>query len=79
MAKYICLKCGNEFDEPAEWEEYRGECFGVPAYEPVEGCPICHGDFMTKEEYLRDIIGKAWDDDDDEYEFDPRNADCESQ
>ena len=70
MSKYHCLKCDAEFDEPAEWEEYRGECFGYPAYEPVDGCPYCHGEYVTEEEYKRDILGE-----DDEEESEGENDD----
>jgi len=47
---YICIDCGFEFDEPAEWEESRGECFGFPAYERMSGCPCCKGDYEKKKE-----------------------------
>lgn len=43
---YECLNCGHIFDEPGWYREYRGECFGFPAWEPMAGCPICHGAFM---------------------------------
>ena len=45
---YKCISCGEVFEEPAEWEESRGECFGSPAYEKCCGCPYCSSGF---EEY----------------------------
>lgn len=42
---YKCLDCGEGFDEPKEWKEYRGECHGMSAYEEMVGCPHCEGDF----------------------------------
>lgn len=47
---FVCVECGLEFDEPIEWKEYRGECFGFPAYEPMCGCPRCKGNFEEQEE-----------------------------
>ena len=66
-----CVWCGKEFEQPAEWEEYRGECFGYRAYEPVDGCPYCHGDYLSEEDYRREILGE--DDDDDEEESEGEN------
>lgn len=42
-----CLSCGHIFEscERAEWEESRGEYWGTPCYEAVDGCPICGGDY----------------------------------
>ena len=44
---YKCLECGHLFDcgEERSTREYRGECFGFPAYEDVISCPVCGGDF----------------------------------
>lgn len=41
--KYKCCECGEVFDEDEvqTWDEYRGECFGFPAYETLAGCPQC--------------------------------------
>ena len=52
--KYICLECGHEFEDPDVWQEYRGDFWGVPAYEYVSGCPICHGDYDNKNDDLED-------------------------
>jgi hypothetical protein len=43
----ICLDCRHVFseDEIAYWREQRGEYWGMPCYETVCGCPICHGEF----------------------------------
>lgn len=57
MEKFICLECGNIFDEPEYWEEYRGECFGTPAYETMHGCPDCGGAYV--ETYRCEACG-AW-------------------
>lgn len=39
-----CNDCGATFDEcdVAEWNENRGEFWGMPAYERMTGCPECH-------------------------------------
>ena len=47
---YICLDCGEKFDEPASWQESRGEFWGVPCSETVSGCPYCKGDYVEVEE-----------------------------
>lgn len=52
MSAYKCVDCGAEFDEPREYRESRGECFGFPAFETLSGCPFCLGDYeeTTEEE-----------------------------
>lgn len=42
---YICVDCGNIFEEDAvaEWYEDRGEFWGMPCRERMTGCPNCHG------------------------------------
>lgn len=50
---YKCLDCGAIFDKPAQWEEDRGEFWGVPCTETCYGCPVCDGDyeeFIEKED-----------------------------
>lgn len=53
---YRCDKCGNTFEEDEividKWREYRGECFGVPAYETVssEHCPYCRSEYFEEVE-----------------------------
>lgn len=44
---YKCVDCETVFEEDdiAEWEESRGEFWGVPCTERVSGCPRCKGDF----------------------------------
>lgn len=42
---YQCIDCNIEFNEPLQFEEYRGECHGTPAYENFYGCPCCGGGF----------------------------------
>ena len=41
--KMICLGCGNVFntDEVQRVQDYRGECWGRPAYEEELVCPHC--------------------------------------
>ena len=57
---YKCLDCGRVFEEPASWDESRGEFWGMPAYETVSGCPYCNsGDY---EEYTEDDEGEQDDD-----------------
>ena len=45
--KYICTECGKVFDEDEfiNEQEYRGEFWGVPAYETESYSPCCHGDW----------------------------------
>ena len=52
--KYKCFDCGNEFDDPVSFEEYRGEFWGEPAYEWLSGCPVCRGDYEEIEEESED-------------------------
>lgn len=42
--KYKCNDCGAVFDEEdiAHWKESRGEFWGMPCYEVMTGCPMCH-------------------------------------
>ena len=42
---FVCYECRETFDEPVCWREYRGECWGTPAYEELSGCPYCHGTY----------------------------------
>ena len=42
---YKCVDCETVFEEPATWEEDRGEFWGVPCTEKVSGCPKCKGDY----------------------------------
>lgn len=49
---FICLKCGKVFDEDEVkvWEEYRGEYWGMDAYETMSGCPSCEGSYEEAEQ-----------------------------
>ena len=67
MSKYHCLKCNAEFDEPIQRQEGRGVFWGDPCWETVWGCPICKGEFLTEEDYKKEILGE---DDDEESEED---------
>lgn len=44
---YKCLECGHIFEdgEQATWQESRGEFWGQPVSETMNGCPKCHGDY----------------------------------
>lgn len=42
---YKCIECGAVFEDPATWEESRGEYWGFPCTETVRGCPECKGDY----------------------------------
>ena len=41
---YKCAECGQPFDKPEEREDYRGEFWGIPAYETICVCPYCGSD-----------------------------------
>ncbi len=42
---YKCNRCGHVFECCDEWDESRGEYWGVPCSEKMSGCPLCHGDY----------------------------------
>lgn len=52
----ICNDCGAVFDaneiEVKTWEEYRGECWGAPAYERMASyhCPKCGSEDIEEAE-----------------------------
>ena len=50
MDRFRCCDCGKTFDDPKIVSEYRGECWGVPAYEDTPYCPYCGGDFEENTE-----------------------------
>ena len=54
---FKCTECGEVFteDEIKTWSESRGECWGQPAYEEMEGCPACKGSFEEAEEMLKEV------------------------
>ena len=43
-----CHDCGYIFDEPDKEKEYRGECWGTPAYETMYYCPRCGSEAFTE-------------------------------
>lgn len=45
---YICLNCGDTFEEPETYSENMGEFWGTPAYEEFSVCPCCHEGAMTE-------------------------------
>lgn len=44
---YICLDCGNIFEEGEQitFQENMGEHFGEKVYKKITGCPICGGEY----------------------------------
>ena len=40
---FKCTECEAIFEEPATWEESRGEFWGFPCTETMVGCPECRG------------------------------------
>ena len=50
---YRCENCGWEgsADERKEIKDYRGECWGQPAYETEYYCPECESDVEHIEGY----------------------------
>lgn len=63
MNKFICLECGHIFDECDifTWKEDRGEYWGMPCYEEVNGCPQCCGSYVKA--YKCDLCGEYIDGD----------------
>ena len=45
---FVCLECQHIFDEDevAIWKEGRGEYWGTPCSEELNGCPKCRGSFV---------------------------------
>lgn len=44
-----CDNCGSIFEEPDTKQDYRGEFWGVPAYETIGICPFCGDDDIDYE------------------------------
>ena len=42
---FICKDCGHIFDESEVWTESRGMFQEQYAYESVDGCPLCRGEY----------------------------------
>lgn len=40
---WICIECGNTFDDPMCWEQTHG--LDTPPYETVYGSPCCAGSY----------------------------------
>lgn len=60
--QYVCTECGKVFDEDdvIYEEEYRGEYWGVPAYERMSYSPCCKepiDDFVPCCEYCKYFEG----------------------
>ena len=41
---FVCLECGNLFEEPEHWEETHG--LSTPPYEQWSGCPRCRNGYV---------------------------------
>lgn len=52
---FVCLECGNVFEEPQYWEETHGLDHGP--YEAFSGCPDCAGAYV--EAYECDCCGEV--------------------
>ena len=62
---YKCESCGCKFIDPVKSEEYRGEFWGVPAYETVGSCPCCgDDDYREVDEYDECYYEGEYDDQD---------------
>lgn len=59
--KYICLECGEIFEEPDTYTECVGEYWGQPAYEDFADCPYCHGGFKEFTEDDEEIYQLGYD------------------
>ena len=51
---YICLDCGNIFENTRKYVETHG--LDSPPYEELYGCPLCGGSYA--ETYKCDVCGK---------------------
>lgn len=51
---YICLDCGNIFENTRKYVETHG--LDSPPYEELYGCPLCGGSYV--ETYKCDVCGK---------------------
>ena len=52
---FVCLECGNVFEEPQHWKETHGLDYG--SYESFSGCPDCAGAYV--EAYYCDCCGEV--------------------
>lgn len=64
---FVCLECGETFNELVAWEERHG--LDTPPYEKLSGSPCCYGayaeafrcnccgDWITTEEYVKTKYG----------------------
>ena len=57
---YICLDCGEIFDEPHTYSENVGEFWGTPAYEDFTECPSCGGGFIEMTSEMEDVYEIAY-------------------
>ena len=64
---YRCNDCGREFEEPASYDDYRGEFWGQPVSERIAVCPFCEsGDFDEIKEDSDDEEDEEREEDDSE-------------
>lgn len=44
---FVCIECGHVFNEEGAsvWTESRGEYWGSPCHEEMDGCPKCGGSY----------------------------------
>ena len=52
---FICLNCGELFEEPISWYERHG--LDTPPYEELSGCPYCKMEYA--ETYRCDVCGES--------------------
>ena len=45
MEKFVCLECGEVFEEPRVWTEHHGLDYGP--FETRSGCPYCGEPYTT--------------------------------
>lgn len=58
--RYICLDCGEIFEEPHEYSECMGEFWGQPAYEDFADCPNCGGGYIELTDEMEDVYDLAY-------------------
>ena len=56
-----CYDCGTTFDFPQTAEDYRGEFWGMPAYETISFCPACGSEDYDEQEIVDRYYGESED------------------
>lgn len=54
---FRCDNCNQIFEDPQESWEKMGEHHGQPAWEPVQMCPFCGGEFKKMDNPARVVEG----------------------